>query len=633
MSSKQKSIKDHFSPLKSAELTEREPNVYPLFRSKAIEKKKKPKLCRPKATKIVLPQTASISASASAAAVAIVTKPKISELKCVSNANKTIKLRPASKMAKQSLSTIIAKDTHQFYLNQKKKRDQMQHETCTQPQQNQPSTRSQRLDMREIDHQMNKEHSVNWRQDRCCKVLFDQIPNLRKNNNKKTMWRDKYRPNTVDGLLGYLPDYEYTRDWLNQLKIKNPTPIDPTPKNKKTKNDSIHDKEVIYNLMLFVGGHVLGKTATVYTAAKETGYSIFEINSSSRRTGKDVTDSVGEMTESHLVRFNNNANKRKVQGETIILRDTVKTKKPKTIDIAQHFKKMLSMQNGGHVEAEEPAKPEEKPPPPPPPPTPTPTPPPQNTLEAFFKKAKEKQDLVLEEIANQPKQSLLLFEEVDVLFDEDKGFWTAIIDLCQKSKRPIIMTCNDENKIPFDLLNIQSTVYFDKATTKQEQASLSQYIQLICYAEHYSVPKREITYLCELFEYDMRQIIDILQFWLNETPSDKDEHFVYPCLFAHIMGFSNSLFTRDFMQLMDNLKGSNSRAIEICTRYYYEYNTEQVQEQEQEQEVMEIEDLYQVIENASFADAWIGVNDKHRHQVSCCFLQNNRLVILIFIVK
>ena len=619
MSSKQKSIKDHFSPLKSAELTEREPNVYPLFRSKVIEKKKKLNLSKPKATRIVSsppqpPQTGSTAALKSAASIAIVTKPKIPELKHISSVNKTIKLRPESKLAKQSLSAIIAKDTHQFYLNQRKKRDQIQHQTNTQLQQNRPSARPQRLNMEEIDYQMNKEYSVNWRQDRCCKVLFEKIPNLRKNSNKKTMWRDKYRPNTVEGLLGYLPDYEYIRDWLNQLKIKNPTPIDPTTKNKKTKktkNDNIDDKEAIYNLILFVGGHGSGKTATVYTAAKETGYSIFEINSSSRRTGRDVTDSVGEMTESHLVRFNNNTNKRKVQGETIILRDTVKKKKPKTIDIAQHFKKMLSMQNGGNVEAEKPVKPEEKPSPPP-----SLTPPPQNTLESFFKKAKEKQDLALEELANQPKQSLLLFEEVDVLFEEDKGFWTAIIDLCLKSKRPIIMTCNDENKIPFDLLNVQYTVYFDKATTKQEQTSLSQYVQLICYAEHYSIPKREITYLCELFEYDARQIIDMLQFWLNETPSDKDEHFVYPYLFAHIMGFSNSLFTRDFMQLMDNLKGSNSRVIEICSRYYYEYNnTEQVQEQE----VMDIEDLYQVIENASFADAWIGVNDKQRHQVSRFF--------------
>ncbi|GAN09775.1 hypothetical protein MAM1_0290c09307 [Mucor ambiguus] len=618
MSSKQRSIKDHFKALKPNELAEREPNIYPLFRSKTTEKKptKKPKLSRPKATKILPPQNAASAAKAKPTATKTRAKSitRHVDLISVTAATESIQMGVRSRQPAPSLKDIITQDTHQFYLNQRKKREQAVNQSQQQQQQQliEPIVCPQRLDMKEIEYQMNAYHTASWKEDPCCKMLYDRIPLIRRNSSKKTMWRDKYRPETVDGLLGYVPDYEYLRDWLNQIKIKSPTVPETSTaaaKNKKKAKQAEQDKEAIYNLMLFVGDHGAGKTASVYTAAKETGYSIFEINSSSRRTGRDVTDNVGEMTESHLVRFGNNTSKRKAQGETIILRDTVRTKKPKTIDIAEHFKKMLSMQNGtseSHPPVE-PVKPEA--------PTQSNPLPPQNTLETFFKKAKTKQDLVLEELANQPKQSLLLFEEVDILFEEDKGFWTAIIDLCQKSKRPIIMTCNDESKIPFDFFNIQCTVCFEKATTEQEQASFVQYMQLVCYAESYSIPKREITYLCELLEYDTRQVIDMLQFWLNETPTTG--HFVYQHLFAHVMGLANCLMSQDRMQWMDHLKGCQSRVIEICTRYYDECvaAAENDENQEQQQEVMRIEDLYQVMENAAFADAWVGLKNKHRHQL------------------
>ncbi|KAI8638169.1 P-loop containing nucleoside triphosphate hydrolase protein [Parasitella parasitica] len=612
MSSKQRSIKDHFRPLKSNELAEIEPNLYPHFQSKAVANKtnktnktnkRKPKpWLLPEATKIRPPQTVAAGAIA----------PNSQAMKSIFAATEIIQNGSRTKEATQTLDSIIATYTTQFYLNQKRRREQNQ--PSSQPRQSQPINCSQPLSMEEIEHKMNAYHSIDWKQDRCCRVLFGRIPDIRMADNRRIMWRDKYRPDTVEGLLGYFPDYEYLRDWLNQLKIKSPTVLPETAVKKIKKSARKDDKEAIYNLMLFVGGHGLGKTAAVYTAAKEAGYSVFEINSSARRSGRDVTDSVGEMTESHLVRFCSNTNKRKPPREIIILRDTVKPKKPKTIDIAQHFKKMLIMQSSnGQVQdpAVEPTLPAAETDPPL---LPLPSPPQKNTLEAFFKKAKEKQDLRLEEIANQPKQSLLLFEEVDILFEEDKGFWPAIIELCQKSKRPIIMTCNDETKVPFDFLNIQSTVYFEKAMTQEDQARFIQYVQLICYAENYSIPKREISYLCELCEYDTRKIIDMLQFWLNETSTDRNGHLVYRCLFAHIMGFSNSLFARDYMQLMDGLKGSSSKTIEICTRYYHEYMLEQ-EDAQQEQEVMRIQDLTQAIENACFADAWIGLNNKHRHQL------------------
>ena len=34
--------------------------------------------------------------------------------------------------------------------------------------------------------------------------------------------------------------------------------------------------------------------------------------------------------------------------------------------------------------------------------------------------------------------------QVDVLFEEERGFWSAVYELIATTKRPIIMTCNGE---------------------------------------------------------------------------------------------------------------------------------------------------------------------------------------------
>lgn len=41
-----------------------------------------------------------------------------------------------------------------------------------------------------------------------------------------------------------------------------------------------------------------------------------------------------------------------------------------------------------------------------------------------------------------PSALVLVFEEVDIVFDEDKGFFAALRSLIVSSKRPVVLTCN-----------------------------------------------------------------------------------------------------------------------------------------------------------------------------------------------
>lgn len=281
------------------------------------------------------------------------------------------------------------------------------------------SREPKRLSKEDIENTMNFIYEDDWKTFACCTYLLDHMDEL-KNEDSKLVWTDKYRPTRVKGLLGSLENHTYLKDWLEKLKVR-PVSTTVTEKKRKSKKDKDGDDE-LYNLIVLVGDHGSGKTASVMTVAKETGYAISEMNSSSRRTGKDVTDTLGGMTESHLVRFDSHTQKRKFEGEKIVLRDTVKKKK--TFDMMQHFKKLST-----EPEKEEENKPIVKK---------------ENTIQSFFDKTREKMKKmeIEKKLKNQPKQSLILLEEVDLLYEEDKGFWPSVYELNRKSKRPIILTCN-----------------------------------------------------------------------------------------------------------------------------------------------------------------------------------------------
>ncbi|OCF36738.1 hypothetical protein I316_01334 [Kwoniella heveanensis BCC8398] len=58
------------------------------------------------------------------------------------------------------------------------------------------------------------------------------------------------------------------------------------------------------------------------------------------------------------------------------------------------------------------------------------------------------------------RQSLILLDEVDILFDEESTFWPAVISLIAESRRPVILTCNDHTRVPKDQLPLQAILEF-----------------------------------------------------------------------------------------------------------------------------------------------------------------------------
>ncbi|KAI8075383.1 P-loop containing nucleoside triphosphate hydrolase protein [Gilbertella persicaria] len=422
--------------------------------------------------------------------------------------------------------------------------------------QTKPTYPTRSLEKNEIEALMDRNFGQTWHKDRCCQYLMQHHAPQEKT---AVLWKDKYLPNQIEGLLGNMSNYQFLVQWLNQLKI-----------------DTQHTK-MGSNLILIVGKHGVGKTASIYTIAKEMGYSVFEINPSTKRSGKEVLDSVGGMTESHLVRFDamDLEKKRKFeQREAIVIRDRVK--KPK-MDITRHFKPVNEKKS--------------------------------------IEENKQELDLDRHTVMKsnyKATESLILLEEVDILFEEDKGFWQALIELSHKSKRPIIMTCNnDTQNIPYDQLYLQKILYFDTPT----KDSLVPYLQLVCYLENYDrVRTIDIEYLCRLYDYDIRRILNTLQLWLSK---DMQEY-----LFAHIMGFADLLDTMNLQSLMDRLQNTDSKTKIICQEYYVDYYDCTPHE-------YDLNQISHLLDMCSFVDAYISPTDKQIHQVSSRISIKNTHTILV----
>lgn len=236
------------------------------------------------------------------------------------------------------------------------------------------------------------------------------------------------------------------------------------------------------NAIVISGPHGCGKTAAVYAVASELNFEVFEINAGSKRSGKDILDKVGDMTRNHLVNH---------------------TQGMKEIDSSEESAPLVG--NSSELG--------------------------QDSINSFFqpqleikRKAKgrpKKQGNLskTEEVprkAKSQKQSVILLEEVDVLFEEDRQFWATTLDLITHSKRPIIMTCNDENLLPLNEMDLFAILRFAQPP---EQLAVD-YLLLVACNEGHLLSRRSISTLLRSRSYDLRASITDLNFFCQMAIGD-----------------------------------------------------------------------------------------------------------------
>lgn len=294
------------------------------------------------------------------------------------------------------------------------------------------------------------------------------------------LWTDKYQPQQSCEVIGNSASVGQLHSWLKEWKIRADTEERrrrQEERRMKIENSSeswdcgdfegdavsIDHEQELCNTVLMIGPSGVGKTAAVYACAQELGFKVFEVNSSVLRCGRLILSQLTEATQSHQV----DIQKIKTLKSEIIKQSKIKPDppckeghmnhhlrkpscspsisrlrtKPQPVKLTRFFKLSSKKSVGKTSDAPEhymhagKLKPDGL----------------QRSVSGFKDNRQGDQESTcpskgptsLGQSQTVP-MSLILFEEVDVIFPEDVGFLAAIKTFMSTTKRPIILTTNGE---------------------------------------------------------------------------------------------------------------------------------------------------------------------------------------------
>ncbi|KAK4471756.1 hypothetical protein MN116_005155 [Schistosoma mekongi] len=252
-----------------------------------------------------------------------------------------------------------------------------------------------------------------------------------------------------------------------------------------------------FKAFLLVGPHGTGKSSLIYALAKDLGFKVFELNSSSRRSGKDITSQFQIALDSHHVAKDNLSTSFSTFQMITSLSNTKAISKPLHKSAANFFKPVPKMDTSCMKDASS---------------------------------AKDSGSL------NLNCNSIVLFDEVDVLFESDRGFWSGLSSMIQLARRPVILTASD----PSIVHNLPVPAYVCHVTSASLELVVP-YIRVLCLAEGFDLDIQSANSLIKSIQppkltfnepspkyFDLRRLINELQWLCISAPDeDRDDHIKY----------------------------------------------------------------------------------------------------------
>ncbi|KAI4456118.1 chromosome transmission fidelity factor 18 [Holotrichia oblita] len=184
-------------------------------------------------------------------------------------------------------------------------------------------------------------------------------------------------------------------------------------------------------------------------------------------------------------------------------------------------------------------------------------------MTTFFKPAKKKKQEKTNSITNSAKKNskicLLLVEDVDIVFEQDDGFLTALIQLLTTSKRPIILNATDISSPNLQkILSQHQVVKFSPLSPKV----MTVWIQILCLIEGCYINKDSLTELLEWNKGDVRKTLLQLQFWI-QSGGGNFKNIALNCIEETKTNIEESLLNDDSHLSVDDSHASDSITVPI----------------------------------------------------------------------
>lgn len=289
----------------------------------------------------------------------------------------------------------------------------------------------------------------------------------------KLNWTDKYKPMVTSQIIGNFETTKELKKWLeswsaNDDKRKTNGADSDSSDFYHSDTDSRDSVKTVDNLLILTGPTGCGKTSCVYAVAADLAIKVIEVNASSKRNGKIMLQDLQEATQSHKVnRGKSTSTENSQKSQEIAEVDlTIKTKKrgrPKKVkDVITKQKSDTGSQSTNSQES------------------------------------------------TRTGMSLILIDDADIVFDQDDGFCSAISQLVQYSKRPVILITSS-----LVCPHLQRFLQSAKIMTMKPllPRMLGTWLDIMCLADSGTCWPGLGSVLLDLYKGDIRKTINCLQFY------------------------------------------------------------------------------------------------------------------------